>query len=430
MARAGRENSPMTSAAISVAEKARKDVHPTTVKQAAWCSSCHVAVIGAGPYGLSVGAHLKTANIDTRVFGDAMSFWRRNMPRGMRLRSPWRASHLADSKGELSLDRYVNSHGLKRTEQLPREEFVRYGEWFQRKAVPDLDIRKVARVDIAEQGFRLRLEDGELLNARRVIIAMGFANQSFRPPEFEHLPATMVSHSSKHASFDAFHGRRVVVIGRGQSACESAVLLSEAGAEVELLSRGEVRWIGAETNKAKLARDPVRDARDLLTAKSAVGPFPLDWLNDAPGIVRHLPLPARQWIAARSLRPAATAWLRPRAGAIQFTAGRKVVSARTKGGQIELKLDNGASSLADHVLLATGYRVDIAKLGILAIPLLDRVDRVDGHPVLSAGFESSVPGLHFTGSSAIKSFGPLMRFIAGARYTARAVVAATLAGRP
>jgi FAD-dependent urate hydroxylase len=81
-------------------------------------------------------------------------------------------------------------------------------------------------------------------------------------------------------------------------------------------------------------------------------------------------------------------------------------------------------------VLATGYRVDIAKLGILAIPLLDRVARVDGHPLLSAGFESSVPGLHFAGSSAIKSFGPLMRFIAGAGYAARAVVAAALAGRP
>jgi cation diffusion facilitator CzcD-associated flavoprotein CzcO len=420
----------MTSAEISVAEKAREDVRTTTVKQAALRSSCHVAVIGAGPYGLSVGAHLKTANIDTRVFGDAMSFWRWNMPKGMRLRSPWRASHLADSKGELSLDRYVDSHGLERTEQLPREEFVRYGEWFQRKAVPDLDTRKIARVDIAERGFLLRLEDGNLLNAQRVVIAMGFANQSFRPPEFEHLPATMVSHSSEHASFDAFRGRRVVVIGRGQSACESAVLLSEAGAEVELLSRGDVHWIGADTNKADHARGLVRRARELLTAKSAVGPFPLEWLNDAPGIVRHLPLSARQWIATRSLRPAASAWLRPRAGAIRFTAGRKVVSARTKDGQIELKLDDGASSLADHVVVATGYRVDIAKLGILAFPLLDRINRVDGHPLLSAGFESSVPGLHFTGSSAIKSFGPLMRFIAGAGYAARAVVAAALAGRP
>jgi pyridine nucleotide-disulfide oxidoreductase len=420
----------MTSAEISVSEKARKDIRTTPVKQAALRSSCHVAVIGAGPYGLSVGAHLTAANIDTRVFGDAMSFWRRSMPKGMRLRSPWRASHLADSKGEFSLDRYVDSHGLKRTEQLPREDFVRYGEWFQRKAVPNLDTRKIARVDIAEQGFRLRLEDGELLNARRVVIAMGFANQSFRPAEFEHLPATMVSHSSEHAGFDAFRGRRVVIIGRGQSACESAVLLSEAGAEVELLSRGEVHWIGTETSKADRARGVVRGTRELLTAKSAVGPFPLDWLNEAPGIIRHLPLSARQWIAARSLRPAATAWLRPRAGAIRFTAGRKVTSARTQGERIELKLDNGASSLADHVLLATGYRVDIANLGILGIPLLDRIDRVEGHPLLSAGFESSVPGLHFTGSSAIKSFGPLMRFIAGAGYAARAVVAAALAGRP
>ncbi|HEV2000087.1 MAG TPA: NAD(P)-binding domain-containing protein, partial [Xanthobacteraceae bacterium] len=243
IARAGRENSPMTSVEISVAERARKDVRTTTIKQAALRSSCHVAVIGAGPYGLSVAAHLKAANVDTRVFGDAMSFWRGNMPKGMRLRSPWCASHLADAKGEFSLDRYAASHGFAPTEQFPREDFVRYGEWFQRMAVPDLDPRKVARVDIAERGFHLRLEDGEVLNARRVVIAVGLANQSFKPSVFEQLPATLASHSSEHASFDAFRGRRVAVIGRGQSACESAVLLSEAGAEVELLSRGKVRWI-------------------------------------------------------------------------------------------------------------------------------------------------------------------------------------------
>src|ERR1700674_2423870 len=423
-----RESSPMI-AEIPVAEKARDDIRTWTVKRPARRSSFHVAVIGAGPYGLSVAAHLKAANVDTRVFGDAMSFWRGNMPKGMRLRSPWCASHLADAKGEFSLDRYAASHGFAPTEQSPREDFVRYGEWFQRMAVPDLDPRKVARVDIAEQGFRLRLEDGEVLSARRVVIAVGLANQSFKPAVFEQLPATLASHSSEHASFDAFRGRRVVVIGRGQSACESAVLLSEAGAEVELLSRGEVRWIGAETEN--VARSPgwKRRARELLAAKSAVGPFPLDWVNEVPGIIRHLPLSTREWLAIRSLRPAATAWLRPRAGSIRFTAGAQPVGVQAARDKVEIRLDSGTSVLADHVLLGTGYRIDIAKLGILASPLLNQIRRGHRHPLLAGGFESSVPGLHFVGSSAIKSFGPLMRFIAGAGYAARAVAATALAER-
>jgi hypothetical protein len=46
---------------------------------------------------------------------------------------------------------------------------------------------------------------------------------------------------------------------------------------------------------------------------------------------------------------------------------------------------------------------------------------VDGYPVLTAGFEASLPGLHFVGASAARSFGPLMRFVAGTGYAARAL---------
>ena len=47
-----------------------------------------VAVIGAGPYGLSVAAHLREQSLKVIVFGRPMSFWDRNMPVGMLLRSP------------------------------------------------------------------------------------------------------------------------------------------------------------------------------------------------------------------------------------------------------------------------------------------------------------------------------------------------------
>src|SRR5882724_7018861 len=102
---------------------------------------CQVAVIGAGPYGLAVAAHLKAANISPRVFGEPMSFWRRHMPGGMKLRSPWVATHIADPGKRFSLDVFAGEHGLARQEQLPLERFVQYGEWFQRTAVPDLDRR-------------------------------------------------------------------------------------------------------------------------------------------------------------------------------------------------------------------------------------------------------------------------------------------------
>jgi len=83
----------------------------------------------------------------------------------------------------------------------------------------------------------------------------------------------------------------------------------------------------------------------------------------------------------------------------------------------------------DHVVLGTGYRIDIARIGILSPALLGKIACADGSPLLRTGLESSVSKLHFVGSYAVKSFGPLMRFVAGAPYAARAVASAALGGR-
>lgn len=106
---------------------------------------CEVAIVGAGPYGLSLAAHLKAGGIETRVFGDPLSFWRQNMPQGMLVRSAWDATHIVDPGNRFSLDACAAATGLRKPDPLPRADFARYGEWFQRQAVPDLDRRKVAR---------------------------------------------------------------------------------------------------------------------------------------------------------------------------------------------------------------------------------------------------------------------------------------------
>ena len=382
-------------------------------------AQCEVAVIGAGPYGLAAAAHLKAAGLSTQVFGEPMGFWRRNMPKGMKLRSPWRASHIADPVKKYSLEVYTAEKGLPRTENVPLDEFVRYGEWFQSQVAPDLDKRKVERVESTANGFRLRLEDGEIVDAKRVVIAMGLRHQEYRPPQFDGLPSELVSHSAEHATLDSFKDKAVAVLGRGQSACETAVLLNEVGAKVELISRGPVRWIGEETSGGTPAKKFVWDMHHIMSAPSAVGPFPLNWIVDAPDLMRYLPEKLRNWTSTRSLRPAASAWLRQRAQGMHFNAGRLVVAAKPQGSKIALSLDDGSSSVFDHVMLATGYRMDIAKFGVLAPELLGQVDCIDGYPKLSNGFQSSVPGLHFVGSSAVKSYGGLMRFVAGAGYAAR-----------
>jgi hypothetical protein len=157
------------------------------------------------------------------------------------------------------------------------------------------------------------------------------------------------------------------------------------------------------------------------SAPSAVGPFPLNWVIDTPDLMRRLPDGWRDWISMRSLRPAATAWLRPRAKDVRINAGRNIVSARAQNGRITLTLDDGAMITGDHVLLATGYRIDVAKFGIFSPNLLTRIETVAGYPKLASGLESSMPRLHFVGSTAVRSIGGLMRFVAGAGYAARTI---------
>jgi hypothetical protein len=381
--------------------------------------SCEVAVIGAGPYGLSVAAHLKHAGVSTHVFGDPMAFWRHNMPKGMLLRSPWRATHLSGPESALSLDAYASEQGVDSSKLLPVDEFVAYGGWFARHAVPDVDRRAVRLIDTAPNGFRLTLADGDVLGADRVVIATGLRNQEYRPPLLRDLPAALVTHSCQHADFSQFRGQRVGVIGRGQSACETAALLAEAGAEAELISRGPVHWLGATSN-AKAQRTLRRRLRVALASPSEVGPFPLSWLVELPGVVRQLPDKTRAEFTRRCLRPAAAGWLAPRFANVTVTVRRTITAARAERDRIVLEFDDG-HRMFDHVVLGTGYQVDIARLDFLAPRLLERIARVQGSPLLHRGFESSVSKLHFVGSSAVHSFGPLLRFIAGAPYAARMV---------
>jgi hypothetical protein len=392
-------------------------------------NNCEVAVVGAGPYGLAAAAHLKEAKFETRVFGEAMSFWRRNMPKGMMLRSSLIASDIADPKGKLSFHTYAVEHPMQWAYPVPLEDFVRYGEWFQSQAVPDLDERKVTRIENAGDSFCLTLQDGETVTARRVVMAMGLANQEFRPEAFAELSTDRVSHACEHDDLKRFRGKRVAVVGRGQSACESAAILNDVGADVALVSRGNVHWLGALAADNERPNALVWKMHELLSTKSGVGPFPYNWLAEFPDVVRRLPAEVRDGFNARCLRPGATAWLRSRFDGVKLTHVRSIVAASATKSGVTLEFDFGAAEY-DHVLLATGYNIDVGKLGVFAPELLAQIRRANGSPLLSAGLESSVRGLHFVGSSAVKSYGPLMRFVAGSGYAARHLTQNLLARQP
>ena len=386
---------------------------------------CDVAIIGAGPYGLAAAAHLRSADVSIRVFGEAMSFWRRNMPQGMKLRSPWIATHISDPFDRYRLDDYFHEVGLPQPDLLPIEKFIDYGVWFQEHAAPNLDTRAVVQVTALDDGFRLVLNDGENICARRVVMATGLRNHEHRPVLFNGLPRVLVSHSCEHTEFGNFRGRDVAVIGCGQSACESAALLHEAGANVTIFCRETLLW-NADPNR----RGPLRKAArsllgDAFIPPSQVGPFPFNWLVEMPGIIHKLSDRSRERLDEHCLRATAALWLRSRLQDVPVNEGCRILDARRDGDRIALTLDNGTRRL-DHVLLATGYRIDLEKMDILNPNLRRRIARRGGLPILSAEFESSVRGLYFIGSFAIASFGPLLRFIAGARFAARRIVRSTI----
>ena len=380
-----------------------------------------VAIIGAGPYGLSATAHLRTIKgLDVCTFGEPMCFWQRNMPIGMFLRSGWVASEIADPYQSLTLETFQATSGRPISRPLPLDRFVQYGLWYQLQVAPDLDQRKIVRLESHKKGFRLHLADGEKVISRRVVIAAGIGPFARRPPEFANVPPSLASHTSEHRDLRQFAGKSVLVIGSGQSALESAALLHECGAEVEIIARARrIRWLGGAVSNT--LHQGLGLLSSLLYAPTDVGPAGISRFVACPGLVKPLPRATKDWLRKKCIRPAGAGWLVARLQGVPTNLGRSIVSVAPLGERVKVRLDDGSERTIDHVLLGTGYRMDVSKYDFLAPELTKTIDRFEGYPRLKAGFESSVPGLHFVGAPALWSFGPLMQFVVGTHYASRSL---------
>ena len=380
-----------------------------------------IAIIGAGPFGLAMAMHLRRARRDVHVFGDPMSFWR-SMPMGMLLRSSTTATSIAEREGPLSLDAFRRRHNLPYEKPVTLDRFIDYGVWFQQQVVPDLDHRRVELVQRAAGRFVLTLEDGQRCMARRVVVAGGIAPFARRPPVMDGLPAELVSHTGDHIDLSRFAGKQVLVVGGGQSALESAALLREGGADVEVLVRADrINWLHG--GKYQQALGPFGP---LLYAPTDVGPMGLSRLIAATDLYRLLPRAVQDPLTARAIRPAGSAWLPPRLHDVPIHLGAPVRDAAPVGSRIALELDDGTVRIVDHVVFGTGYRVDIDRYPFLAPELLAAIRRRSGYPALRQGLESSVRRLHFVGAPAAYDFGPTMRFVSGSWYAGTALVRAVL----
>ena len=383
-------------------------------------TSCNVAIIGAGPYGLSIAAHLQARGIEHRIFGRPMDTWLTRMPKGMRLKSEGFASSLYDSNSEFTLGAYCKREGIPYQDiglPVPLETFTSYGLEFQKKYVPQLEDKMLTSMSRSSEGFQLHLSDGDTCYARTVILAIGLTHYAYLPAPFADLPQELVSHSSAHSALDHFQGRTVVVVGSGSSALDLAALLHQAGADVQLVARSSTVRFHDPPRKRSLF-----DRMRAPTTGLAHG-WNLFFYANAPGIFHRMPESYSLDVVRRTLGPAPGWFIKKDVvGKVPFHLGVNVTSLNARNSHVELELTNRAgerrSLAADHVVAATGYKVDLRRLAFMAPDLRTSIKEVQQTPILSQYFESSVPGLYFVGTSAANSFGPLLRFAFGAGFAA------------
>ena len=301
-----------------------------------------VGIVGAGPYGLSIASFLAARDIPFRIFGNAMSAWANQMPKGMRLKSEGFASSLADPRAEFTLAEYCRQEGVPYQDvdrPVPLETFVAYGLAFQKKFVSRLENKLVVRVRPAPVGFELRLEDGEMVFARKVIIAVGITHFAHVPAVLSAIPTDFVSHSSAHSDLQRFRTRQVAVIGAGASALDLAALLHQAGASVQVIARCSVIRFHNPPRPRSLAERIFRP-----TTGIGMG---LDYCFyvTVPHIFRWLPEKIRLSRLRKSLGPAPGWFIRDEVvGKIPMCLNTNISRAWVENGRVSLQLTDGERS--------------------------------------------------------------------------------------
>ena len=377
------------------------------------------AIIGAGPYGLALAAHLSKKGREIRVFGEPMGAWKNNMPAGMLLKSyPW-ASNIADPESQITVTQYCSTHEVDYHDYLravPLETFIEYGEAFQRRYAPFVERRNLVALQKNSAGFCARFDDDETLHARRVVIAVGMTPFKALPSIANGLPAEVFSHSGDYGRFDRLAGQRVAVIGGGSSAIDLAALLHENGIDVTLIARSpELHFAGLPRMRGPIER--------LKAPDSGIGE---SWVMGvcarAPWLINKMPEHIRLRLAyTKGLGPLGGAFMRERFAGIPTLLSRHITEIKARD-KVYLRLHGGKKNeiaSADHVVFATGYKPDVSRLGFLDPQILAQIRRTITAPRLSRHYESSVPGLHFIGPAAAPSFGPVCRFVFGSFHPSR-----------
>jgi hypothetical protein len=354
------------------------------------------------------------------------------MPEGMMLKSAGLSSTLYDPGSKFTLEQYCRDHAIPYQHMgLPvsLKTFSDYGLAFQRRFVPDVVDDQVMSIEGVPRGFKIDLRSGASFFSAKVIIAVGLSHFRNVPDILKSLPDGSYSHSSENRRVGRLSGRDVVVLGGGSSAIDLVVLMHEAGARARLITRRKYLDFNAEERWPRPLHERIRQPM------TGVGP---GWRNLVttdvlPWIYPYLPDTYKLRTLRQTLGPAAGWFMRPRVVGVPMSFGQHLTAVQDVGGRVRLDLtgEDGAETIeVDHVVAATGYRTDVRRLQFLSSDLLSRIASVAEAPSLTAGFESSVPGLYFAGPISAPSAGPIMRFSLGAGFTARRISRSVRSTRP
>ncbi|WP_029192529.1 NAD(P)-binding domain-containing protein [Paenibacillus harenae] len=365
-----------------------------------------VIIIGAGPYGISLASYAVQQGLSYKLIGHPMDFWKTQMPQNMFIRTPYELVQFPHPRNKFSIQQFAKETGTPLSDPLPRPVFVDYALWYAQRTGVAFTAELVIHVNKNAEHFVVETDQGSSFEAQNVVVAAGVRHFKYIPGLFRNLSSSLASHTLGYTDFNLFKGKRVAVIGSGQSAWEAAALLHQAGASAELIYRRERPVYGGGKYQEIVLRSigniffslPHFIKKKLLHIGTATVP-----------IARFL----RQYVE----------------GKVNQHSGVTIEGVSEANGKAQLRLSNGRKDYFDHVIVASGYNINLDKLPFIGNNLKQSISREEGHdvfPKLHASFESSVPGLYFAGPLSAHSHGPTFRFILGLKKTAETITFAII----
>ena len=298
---------------------------------------CDVTIVGAGPFGLSVAAHLRRLGVEYRIIGSPMESWKSNMPKGMLLKSAGFASNLSDPEQAFTLKQFCIEYGSPYANldfPIPLETFSAYGLAFQKRFVPDVEHEELVSLIPVPEGFDLRMKSGQSFKTRKVVIATGLTYFRYIPELLSHLPSDKLSHAADIHDLQRFQGAaRRGTRKRSIRNRHSGALERSAGKRSAYLAQAghHLQW---PVGRLKL---PV--LRRLVHPVSGIGP---GWKHrlfaDLPWLFRYFPEYYRLRMAETFPSASGGEPMKERAATVPLLLGCSLQEARVSKHGVQIKL--------------------------------------------------------------------------------------------